>query len=111
MKNDRKTLIIVIISLILIITIGVTYAFFTYSQTGNTSSKLIAGDIWMNYRGVNNINIQDAMPGDNYDPSDPNNYFEFTRTGTNNYSEKDIYYEIKLLCFYVFFSFKNVKKK
>jgi len=96
MKNDRKILIPVIITLILIITMGATYAFFNYSQTGNTSSKLIAGDIWMNYRGVNNINIQDAMPGDDYDSSDPDNYFEFTITGTNNYSEKDIYYEIKL---------------
>ena len=80
---------------ILIITIGSAYAIYKYQVIGEDSSSLIAGDIYMHYKGQNTgVNIGDAMPSETYDPD---SYFEFTIDGKNTNTEKDIWYEIDLV--------------
>lgn len=61
--------------------LGLTYAAFTYQQTGG-NSQLVLGDIYMHYQENNALSIQDAMPGSDY-----SNYFEFTITGKNTYAK------------------------
>ena len=91
MKNNKK--IILAISLVvalLVITLGITYAAFVYSENTN-NQQLVLGEIYMYYDEVNQLNIENALPGDEY-----SNYFEFTINGKNTYKEKDIYYEVIL---------------
>ena len=90
--KDKKRLIILssIILGVLVLTLGITYAAFTYNKTGETS-KLVLGDIWMKYTEKEGISLQNAMPGDDY-----SDYFEFTITGTNTYEKNDIWYDVIL---------------
>ena len=91
MKEKKKLIITTVIVLIVMIaTIGITFAMFMYSETGETS-KLVLGDIWMKYTEKEGISLQNAMPGDPY-----SDYFEFTITGTNTYEKKDIWYDVIL---------------
>ena len=91
MKNNKK--IIVAISLVvalLVITLGTTYAAFVYRENTN-NQQLVLGEIYMYYNEINQLTIENAMPGDDY-----SNYFEFTVSGMNTYNQKDIYYEVVL---------------
>ena len=91
MKDKKKLIIITIITMVVMIaTIGITFAMFMYRETGETS-KLVLGDIWMKYTEKEGILLQNAMPGDPY-----SDYFEFTITGTNTYEKKDIWYDVIL---------------
>ena len=91
MKEKKKLIIITAIVLIMMIaTLGITFAMFMYRETGLTS-KLVLGDIWMKYTEIEGISLQNALPGDPY-----SDYFEFTITGTNTYEDKDIWYDVIL---------------
>ena len=92
--KDKKVLIIgVVITVILLFTVGVTYAFYSYNRTGTNNSQLVVGDIYMHFNESNELTITNAMPQSTYDT---NNYFEFTIDGKNTYTEEDIWYEIVL---------------
>ncbi len=96
-KNNKKSKISIIVAVtiaIIAVTLGTAYAFFSYRRSSESSS-LIAGDIYMHYKGQNTgINIDNAIPSETYDPKE---YFEFTIEGKNTYTEKDIWYEIDLV--------------
>ena len=77
---------------VLTLTLGVTFAVFTFNKT-STNSKLIVGDIYMHYNETNQITIENAMPSDTYNST---NYFEFTVDGKNTTTNKDIWYDIVL---------------
>ena len=92
---NQKNKIIFLSSLIigvLTLTLGVTFAIFTFNKT-STNSKLIVGDIYMHYNETNQISLENAMPSDTYNST---NYFEFTIDGKNTTTNKDIWYEIVL---------------
>ena len=92
--KDKKVLIIgVVITVILLFTVGITYAFYSYNRTGTNNSQLVVGDIYMHFNESNELTITNAMPQSTYDT---NNYFEFTIDGKNTYTEEDIWYEIVL---------------
>ena len=93
-NNKKKIILGSIITLILIISLGVTYAFFTFGKT-SLNSQLVAGDIYMKYKETNSINIPDMMPRSTYVDNE-NGYFEFEITGKNTYAEKDIIYDVVL---------------
>ncbi|MBQ8472004.1 MAG: hypothetical protein IJ501_00715 [Bacilli bacterium] len=175
-KKIRNLILSIVITLILLLTITITYAIFTYQETGTNNQQLVLGDIYMHYKESNTIiNEGNMMPidvsgyivnpimkeqsetisstelykcinytsswnwedgenaldfckgtgtkyGDTFQAFIDNNgffeedltyfkenniiiskfesldlpYFEFTITGKNTYSEKDIYYEIVL---------------
>ena len=91
MKDKNK--IIVLISgvlVILLMVVGISFAIFRFGEE-STNQELVLGDIWMKYTESNGIQLENALPGDEY-----TNYFEFTITGTNTYTKKDIYYDISL---------------
>ncbi len=92
-KKYRKGILVGVLSLVVLILImGVTYAYFVYSKT-SMNQILVTGDIYMKYHEVNSLNITNAMPKEYV--SEDDKYFEFNIEGVNNYS-KDIYYEIVL---------------
>ena len=77
---------------VLTLTLGVTFAIFTFNKT-SANSKLVVGDIYMHYNETNQITIENAMPSDTYNSA---KYFEFTVDGKNTTTNKDIWYEIVL---------------
>ena len=93
MKRKKSLIITIIITVILLFTVGITYAIYNYTRAGTNNSQLIVGDIYMHYKENNSINLTDAMPGDEYDL---NSYFEFTIDGKNTYLENDIWYDVIL---------------
>ncbi len=92
-KSKKKGIIIgVVVSLLLIVTLGITYAYWLYSNTlGNET--LVAGDIYMKYSETSDgITLENAMPSKEPDET---KHFDFTIEGKNKYS-KPIWYEIVL---------------
>ena len=90
-KEKKLTIVLGLIFGILVLTIGVSYALFTFNRVSKNSS-LVVGDIYMHYNETNQIKIENAMPSDTY----TNDYFEFTIDGKNTTTNKDIWYEIVL---------------
>ncbi len=66
MKNKKRNIILIcsLIVLVLLVSIGITYAFYTYSKTGSSNSQLVAGDIYMHYKEKNQINATGMLPID-----------------------------------------------
>ncbi|MBQ8472709.1 MAG: hypothetical protein IJ501_04335 [Bacilli bacterium] len=69
MKNDNiknkknKTLLIIgIITTILLLTLGITYAAFVYQKTGDYNQEVVLGDIYMHYQEKNQLLLENAMP-------------------------------------------------
>ncbi|MBQ8472950.1 MAG: hypothetical protein IJ501_05550 [Bacilli bacterium] len=92
MNKKTKTLILsIVVTLVLLLTFTITYAAFSYMQTGTNNQQLVLGDIYMHYQEVNAIGIEGALPGDDY-----SEYFEFKISGKNTYKQKDIYYDVVL---------------
>ncbi len=61
--KERKVLIIgIIMAVVLLFSLGITYAFFNYTRTGTNNSQLIVGDIYMHYNETNELTITNAMP-------------------------------------------------
>ena len=93
MKEKKVLIIGVVITVILLFTVGITYAAFNYNRTGTNNSQLVVGDIYMHYNEINELIISDATPQSTYDE---NNYFEFTITGKNTHLENMVLYNIQL---------------
>ena len=91
-KEKKLTIVLGLIFGILVLTIGVSYALFTFNRVSKNSS-LVVGDIYMHYNETNQIKIENAMPSDTY----TNDYFEFTIDVKNTTTNKDIWYEIVLI--------------
>ena len=93
MRSDNKKglMVGVIIGLVLVVTLGVTFAVWNYSRVGD-NQLLVTGDIYMKFKENNTLTIEDALPREEYIPD---KYFEFTVEGVNDYS-KDIHYQILL---------------
>ena len=98
MKNRKKVISIsLIVGLILIVTLGVTYAAYNTLISGTRNQVAITGDIYMNYIENNQINITNAIPMSKNDAlASDDNVFNFQIVGKNT-SSKDIYYGISLV--------------
>lgn len=98
MEGKSKTIIISIIGIILsiaIVSLGVTYAFFSASITGSESGSTIvaeAGIMQISVSGGNNVTAENIMP----DNDNPWGTKTITLTGTNT-TEKSMSYKIKLV--------------
>lgn len=82
--NYKKTRVLLIIALITLIitTVGMSIAFFSYVKEGYTSNELTAGTVKLHYDEVNKkgrgISITDALPVDDNNTAKVNEpYFEF----------------------------------
>ena len=65
MKN-KKIIITLSIIAILVLTVGVSFAVFTYNKVSTNNSNLIVGDIYMHYNETNQITMENAMPTNLY---------------------------------------------
>ena len=93
MKN-KKLIIVLSVIAILVLTIGVSFAFFTYNKVSINNSSLVVGDIYMHYNETNEFKIEGAMPSNTYDKT---KYFEFTIDGKNTHTKYGILYNIQLV--------------
>ncbi len=97
--NKKKYIVLTIISVLsfILITAGVTYAFFSYIGEGSTENTVESGSIKFIYEEVNKmgngISITDAMPVSDTEGKASNNYFDFKVTSTTS-TTQSIPYEI-----------------
>ena len=96
MNNKKKLMIIGIVSVIVLL-LGGTYAWFNYTKVGK-NSELVAGDIYLTMGETGNqVNLTNVFPETAEEARARNdNYMTFTLSGKNT-SDKDVYYEIKLV--------------
>lgn len=98
MEDKSKTVIVSIIGTILtiaIVSLGVTYAFFSANISGSESGSTIvaeAGIMQIAVSGGNNVTAENIMP----DSDNPWGTKTITLTGTNT-TEKSMSYKIKLI--------------
>lgn len=98
MEDKPKTVIVSIIGTILtiaIVSLGVTYAFFSANISGSESGSTIiaeAGIMQISVSGGNNVTAENIMP----DSDNPWGTKTITLTGTNT-TEKSMSYKIKLV--------------
>ena len=97
MNRNKKNLILGLVLVLLLLVVGVTYAFFTYES--GTKSDIVTGQIYMNYEETSTISLIGVFPETKEQAlarTDENGVFEFTITGRNT-SKYPVYYEIDLL--------------
>ena len=97
MKDKKAIIMSISIVLILLVVLGISYAFFTYEN--GERSEIVTGQIYMNYEETTNISLTNVWPETKAQAlarTDENGVFEFTITGQNT-SRYPIYYEIDLL--------------
>src|SRR5574344_132766 len=94
-SKSKKIIIISSIALLLIVIIGVSYAYFVANISGaETTSTIVSntGNMSITYaNGSGNINAENIAPDNN-----PFATKDFTVTGTNT-TTKDMYYVLKLI--------------
>ena len=98
MNKNKKMLIISAIVATILITLGVTYAFFRYSDSGVMQNSVQAGTIKFIYnesnREGNGISLEEALPMSDEVGKTQDTYFDFSVKGTTNTFE--LPYEITL---------------
>lgn len=78
MKNNKNVLYVIITFFCVLLIIGISYALYIYSATGN-ENKINTGTINFNYIENDTVlNIQNPNPVSDDDAKVSNNYFEFT---------------------------------
>ncbi len=93
-KNKEKLVIIGLIVLLLILTVGISYAAFSYSGLGSKVNTITTGSISMTYSETDNvISLDKALPTTDNTGKTLDDYFEFTVSG-NITGDTNINYEI-----------------
>ncbi len=97
MKKRENIIIIVLLIIMVIAIIGVSYAAFRFSQTGNTPNTITTGSITMTYtESSNTISINGALPTTDKTGMvrlNPGEYFDFT-VSSEIVGDVNINYEI-----------------
>ena len=79
--NNKKKIILSVLVALLLLAIGVTYAFFTYEN--GTKSDIVTGQIYMNYEETSTISLTGVFPetkAQALSRQDENGVFEFSIT-------------------------------
>ena len=94
--NNKKKMLGLLIFGIVMVVLGVSYAWFNYSQEG-TNKKLVTDNLYLYLNdGTDDITIQNVYPLTKEEARARNdNVITFTLSGVNT-TNNDIYYEIKL---------------
>ena len=94
MEKKKRNLILGLVLVLLLLVVGVTYAFFTYEN--GTRSEIVTGQIYLNYTEENKITLTNAWPETKASAMQrTDNVFNFTIEGQNT-SREDIFYAIKI---------------
>lgn len=91
-KKIPKGLFIMLTVFGLVLTLGLTYAYFIYEEQGN-SHELIAGSLYMNSTNSGNVSLTGLYPMTNKDGIENGIKYNFTVEG-HNLTDKDIYYGV-----------------
>ena len=91
----RKGILITGTLVTLLVLIGVSYAFFTYSRESAVKSEVVAGSIYMKYSDTNELSLGTRFP-QTKEEGILSDYFEFNVTGLNE-SDQIAYYAINLV--------------
>ena len=95
--NNKKKMFSLLVFGIVMVLLGVTYAWFNYYQEGS-NRKLIAGDIYLSLNdGQEQISLENVFPMTKEEARGKTNNFITFSVGGVNESPKDVYYEIKLV--------------
>ena len=95
MKKNKIKLILSSVLVMLILIIGVSYAYFSYSAIGERS-EIVTGQIYMRYSESNVLSLTNIFPETKEKAfKRTDNIINFTINGKNT-STKDIYYGINL---------------
>ena len=86
MKN-KKLIIMLSVITILVLTLGVSFAVFTYNKESVKNSSLVVGDIYMHYNETNQIKMENATPTNPYIVNPIMSSQEYTEDGTNELSK------------------------
>ena len=86
MKN-KKLIIMLSVITILVLTLGVSFAIFTYNNESVKNSSLVVGDIYMHYNETNQIKMDNAVPTNPYIVNPIMATQEYTKGGTNELSK------------------------
>ena len=69
MKDDKKYIYIVAVLLLVVVILGISYAWFSAIITGNDTAKnnkVVTGDLELTYTDTNEISLDNAIPGDSF---------------------------------------------
>lgn len=94
----KKRMLRISLLMILVSLLGVSYAFFKYFKVG-INDQMITGEIYLKYNdGVDTLSLSNVFPETNEEArARDDNVLKFTISGKNTTTNKDIYYEIRLL--------------
>ena len=82
MKKNKKTIVVgIMVFAIMLIAVGVAFAWFSYSRNGVKENTITAGSIKFHYQeGDRAISVTDAMPMTDQEGKTQDDYFEFDIT-------------------------------
>ena len=81
MKNMMKVITTISVLSLVLITVGVTLAFYSYTRTGTTENKITSGVITFHYQeGNRSISVNEAVPMSDTNGKGQNQYFDFVIT-------------------------------
>ena len=69
MKDDKKYIYVVAVLLLVLVILGISYAWFSAIITGNDTAKnnkVVTGDLELTYIDTNEISLDNAFPGDSF---------------------------------------------
>ncbi len=93
-KNKEKIVVASLLVLLLVLTVGISYAAFSYSGLGTKVNTITTGAISMTYEETENvISLDKALPTTDKTGKTLDDYFEFTVSG-NITGDTNINYEI-----------------
>ena len=84
---------------LLIVLIGVSYAFYNYSRIGEDNNEILSGQIYMRYNDTNTLYLTNVFPETKEEAlaeGRTDNEIRFTINGKNTNETRSIYYEIDL---------------
>ena len=69
MKDDKKYIYVVAVLLLVVVALGISYAWFSAIITGNDTAKnnrVVTGDLELTYTDTNEISLNNVIPGDSF---------------------------------------------
>ena len=69
MKDDKKYIYVVAVLLLVVVALGISYAWFSAIITGNDTAKnnrAVTGDLELTYTDTNEISLDNVIPGDSF---------------------------------------------
>lgn len=99
MDKTKQTLMSVLgVFALVIVTVATSYAFFSYSRTGATTSTVTSGDISFQFSETESVTIENAFPvADAIGAKDTKNVYEFSVTGNVTSDKVAFTYDITLV--------------